>query len=644
MKTPLSRMALLACAALLIGPLARAQDDLDEPFVDPLAGKLEPAPTPDVAAEPPADIPTFDTDKFQLTWGGRLQSDIRFRVEGKRVGDFYSRPEAPYGAYEAPTGVARNENILKLKLDAKYGRFAAKADVDFVYLGYPERVDGVVDLSERGKVEPFYLQAHAAYIEATDLFFDGLDLRIGQQLVQWGMADQFNPTNNLNANDLEDVLLFGEQQANLMAKLDYSPLGFMTLSAVLVPIFRPALTPRTAPLALAATDRMPMAEEWLRHQLIAENAMLTKGFRVFGLGELEYYPTIVDQVRVQLPDASFENMQAAGRIAFNTDWIDVALSYYYGRNDFPVATRNHTEQERYARDSRLCDPADPARCIDGRLRTVVDVVFPRQHVFGLNAAGELPLDWMVDQLGGIGWRLELGVYLPERIDQTITQGDIVMGGFPQPGGEYAYGLPDGQRPTVVDDQPFLKWTLGLDYSFGRWVYLNLMWVHGMPDEFGAGDFLFEGWTVRQSGVAAELDPDELSGCVIGERMGGQPAGTCGNRYAREIVRPRIGDYLGIVLDFKWLEDRGLFRLFFMWDLSGYYESYYDPAQSRRVLKYLSLFGDGFSAMLYPELTYNFGNGLELSAGALIMFGKDYTKFGDPASGGSMVFTRARYSW
>ena len=61
------------------------------------------------------------------------------------------------------------------------------------------------------------------YIEARDLFVKGLDFRIGQQLVQWGVGDQFNPTNTLNANDVEDPLLFGEQQANLMALLEYTP-------------------------------------------------------------------------------------------------------------------------------------------------------------------------------------------------------------------------------------------------------------------------------------------------------------------------------------------------------------------------------------------------------------------------------------
>ena len=53
---------------------------------------------------------------------------------------------------------------------------------------------------------------------------------------------------------------------------------------------------------------------------------------------------------------------------------------------------------------------------------------------------------------------------------------------------------------------------------------------------------------------------------------------------------------------------------------------------------------GFSAVLFPELDYNFGNGLELGTGALVLLGHSYTKFGDPAAGGSVYFVRGRFSF
>jgi len=183
---------------------------------------------------------TAAADELELRWGGRVQSDVRFRIQAKETGAFYKK-------LELPAGVARNENIFKAKLDALYGSYAGVVDVDFVWLGYPESLDGIADLSDRGFVDPYYLQVHALYLEAADFIFEGLDLRIGQQQIKWGVGDQFNPTNTLNPNDVEDVLLFGEQMANLMIKLDYAVYDMWTVSGVLVPIFQPALPTASAP-------------------------------------------------------------------------------------------------------------------------------------------------------------------------------------------------------------------------------------------------------------------------------------------------------------------------------------------------------------------------------------------------------------
>jgi hypothetical protein len=64
----------------------------------------------------------------------------------------------------------------------------------------------------------------------------------------------------------------------------------------------------------------------------------------------------------------------------------------------------------------------------------------------------------------------------------------------------------------------------------------------------------------------------------------------------------------------------------------------------RVQTKLSPFSSGgYSLVAYPDFNYNFGNGFELGAGALLELGQSYTKFGDPAAGGKVVFTRARFT-
>jgi hypothetical protein len=614
--------------------------ELDEPFEPPpgLDEPFEPPPGLDEAAPAAAagGLSLPEVDRLELRWGGRIQTDIRFQIEPKSIGLSYDFADHTYyQENQLETGIRRNENIFKLKLDALYGRFAGVVDIDFVWLGQPFEVAGIDDLTLRNRVDSYYFEAHAAYIEATDLIVDGLDLRVGQQLVQWGKADQFNPTNNLNSEDLEDVLLFGQQLANVMARLDYQVPIFMdnlhstVLSAVLVPIFKPALLVRSAPLGLALTDRLPFASSSLRYQLHTEKAFTAN------MG----WPTLTTSVEPRLPDESFDNMQYAFRLATTLFGQDVAFSYYRGREDIPQPVRNHTVQLA----EPFCRRGDPDDCVQGLLQTEATVAFPRIQVVGFNMAGEIPLDWIDDALGGIGYRFELGVYFPQELRMVLDQEELNIG-IVQPAGEYDYdgdGEPGGPRPVVIDDEPFAKWTLGLDYSFGPHAMLNLMWVHGMVDDFGAGGFFGDGVVVRDGGVR-DHDPDELQGCVIQDRLLGTRE--CGPRYAREIVRPRIGDYLVLGLDFKFADDRALLRLFGILELTPYYEDRYDEQEGRRVREYLDMFGDGLSMALFPEFNYNFGNGFELGCGALIYLGKNYTKFGDPAAGGSFVFTRARYTY
>ncbi|MBI4705868.1 MAG: hypothetical protein HY744_32650 [Deltaproteobacteria bacterium] len=549
----------------------------------------------------------------QISVGGRIQADSRVRVEEKSIGDYYDR-------IELPAGVERNENKLGLKLDAAIGRFAAVADADLVLLGYSHPLGGLSDLSRREQVDPYRLDVHSLYLQVKDVFTGGLDLRVGQQLVMWGVADQFNPTNNLNADDLEDPLQFGDQLGNVMARLDYWLDDDWSLTGVLVPIFKPALLPRSARLGAAAVDRLPMTSDSLRWRIHAEQAAAE---------QLMGYPTVVTQAVPELPETSFENMQFAYRIGGALADQDVALTYYNGRTDFPQPKANYTRQSAVP----VCDPGDPARCTKGLLQTEVTLHYPRMHVYGFNMAGEIGLlKELLDAFNAVGYQLEAALIVPERATMKIANDELKLPLKKVPKDVYDYdgdGRPGGPEPVVVESTPFAKWTVGLDYSFGAHVYANVQWVHGLVDEYGAGDFITEGWAVRQGGVSEGAKT--VSCALKGD----------GTKCAREILRPRLGDYLVLGVDLRFLETRLLARLFTILDLNGYDETFWDEAAGRRLGKHYPPFSaEGFSAVLYPQLSYNFGSGFELAAGALVQLGEDYTKFGDPAAGGSIVWTRS----
>jgi hypothetical protein len=552
---------------------------------------------------------------LELDWGGRVQTDIRFRIEPKSVGSFYNK-------IELPVGVERNQNVLGLKLNASYGRFKGVADVDLVLTGYPKKPEGLGSLTQWEGINPFRLEANSLYIEANNLFVDGLDLRLGQQVVSWGVGDQFNPTNNLNSDDLRDKLLFGKQQANVMAKLDYWLNEDWSFSGVLVPIFRPALLPDSAELGLASLDRVPFTDDTLRPRIQSE---LAASSEVLG------HPTVVGSITPVLPDSSFDNMQVAYRIAGTIAEHDLSLSYYNGRTDFPQPFEEHT----VSKSEPQCNPDDAKDCIEGKLVTAVKLHYPRMHVYGLNAAGEIPLSWISESLSGIGYRVEGALTVPQRATMKITN-DMLALAIPQPAGEYDYdndGIPGGPQPAVVDATPFLKWVVGLDYTFGEHVYVNAQWVHGMMDEYGAGDFIHKGWAVRQGGASEGAN---LLSCAL-QRDGTQ----C----AREVLRPRLGDYVVLGMDLKFMDTALLIRTFFIVDVTGFVVEEWDDEAGKRVQTKLSPFSkEGYSVVIFPEVGYNFGNGLELAAGVLLQLGEDYTKFGDPAAGGSLAWTRGRFSF
>ena len=95
-------------------------------------------------------------------------------------------------------------------------------------------------------------------------------------------------------------------------------------------------------------------------------------------------------------------------------------------------------------------------------------------------------------------------------------------------------------------------------------------------------------------------------------------------------------------------------MFTILDLSGVWITRYDmdaeadnpdlPAFNRRREFHHPFTEEGFGMIIYPEIGYTITNGLELSTGLLIQLGKDHGKFGDPAAGGSLAWTRARWTF
>ncbi len=464
----------------------------------------------------------------------------------------------------------------------------------------------------------------------------GLDVRIGQQVVQWGVGDQFNPTNNLNSDDLRDPLLFGKQAGNFMIRADWYITDDLSWSAVLQCRssgrrscrFRPRSGRRICRACRSSTRSSVHAS--LRSKVPRKSTLLQ-------------HPTVLGNLKIIEPDPTINNMQAMFRMAWTIAEQDFALSYYEGRTKYPVPVAEHTSTDN---SFSGCDPIQPGRCAIGLIKTDVTLEYPKMHVYGFNVTGEFnPFKKIDEKINGIGYRFEGALVVPDETKLVITQSALDLP-IPQPAGEYDYandGNPAAHRPIVVPDTPFLKWTLGLDYTFGSHLYVNLQWVHGFADEFGAGDWMAPnaGRDVRETGVRSPTPGSGLDALIS--------AATCallkdGTKCEYEISRPKIGDYIVLGGDVHFLEDAALLRLFMVFEMSGYQMTEWnDNAQARVTTSYPFYTPNGFSSVIYPEFDYNFGNGFQMGAGLLLLLGKTYTKFGDPAAGGSLAFLRASYA-
>jgi hypothetical protein len=395
-----------------------------------------------------APSPTFA--EVELEWGAFVENDLRAAVD---------RVDEP--------GINRNQTTfgadLKVNLIPDTLRFVG--DLKFAWVGFTESTE-FEGLTTREVVSPYWIESDAAYIDVIGLI-PTLDMRVGRQIVHWGAADMFNPTNNLNSLDLEDPIMFGETIANQMIRLDWYPGdGNFIFTGVWVPVFQPAALPGSAMLAIGDTSaELPFVNP--RDRLDAER------LRNIWLRNPEAYEVAQPNVTADMPAFSLKNSQVGIKVQWLAGLFDMSLSYYRGYDGMPVTraslsstystgvtTENGTPVLGVATDARL--------------------VYPRKHVVGFDLAGQLPF------LDDAGLWFEGALIFPEEIKMSFDVTAVA------PGARVIVG------PTVANT-PFYKYTIGSDYSFNEYLFVTAQFVHGFPDEFGAHaihDYLVGGFDLK----------------------------------------------------------------------------------------------------------------------------------------------------
>jgi hypothetical protein len=222
-------------------------------------------------------LPLFASGQLMaLDVGGRVSETVNVRYAGDR-------------------GFMKQESWLRLDLrsDTERVRFFSTLDV---------RYDPLFDTGE-------VIDLHEAYVK---LRMGPLDLRIGQQVVVWGKADEFNPTDFINPEDYREFLSLGKADRKIgifYPKVDYY-LGDFKLEFLVIPFFTPSEIP------------VDTANPWTLRQL----------------RDLYHDP----RIRVgesDRPESVLENAEYAARFGAALSGFDFSFCVYSGTSDLPVMVR-----------------------------------------------------------------------------------------------------------------------------------------------------------------------------------------------------------------------------------------------------------------------------------------------------------------
>ncbi|HAJ99810.1 MAG TPA: hypothetical protein DCM62_07280 [Bacteroidales bacterium] len=325
---------------------------------------------------------------------------------------------------------AWNENRLDLRLSKRTDRIRFNANVWLRHLGVGY-IGGTHALQSRDNIYPWNLNIREAYVEVRGFLADNLDLKIGQQLINWGTADFFNPTNMLNSADLEDAMDFGRKNGTLALNLTWFFHPEWSLQGVYIPRFSPA--------------NLPIGEfGGMFHSQIA----LPQGLILHQYSD-----------NVQLPRNNFtEGATVGARLKGFVLGTDISISYIYGREQLPLANTVFISSANI-----LAAPA--------MVNINSNVFFPRYHMAGADFAGTI---------GNVGVWGEAALFFPEK-DVVLTTDFSQLHGLP-------IGTPGmSQDSLLLSDEPFLRYIVGFDYTFPNGIYLNVQYLHGFFHERGRGN-------------------------------------------------------------------------------------------------------------------------------------------------------------
>ncbi|NIO79384.1 MAG: hypothetical protein GTN68_02370 [Candidatus Aminicenantes bacterium] len=312
-------------------------------------------------------------------------------------------------------------NRFRLELSSTLSnKLYSFASLDFRFYDFP-RVNSLQNMEDLDQEFPTDLTLWEAYVDLYSFLVNNLDVRVGKQRIAWGTADGLNHTDNLNPDDFSDLVNFTEKIPTWAVKGSYY-LGNFTLTGVWLPELAPMLLPRNGASLFMGSGLSEYENNDVRFVSLRDTLILPS----------------------QKPQNSMFGLKLAGMVS---GW-DYSFSYFNGYDDIPILRQFGLAE---------VDKSGPIQRFTARM----EMTFPKMQVLGFDFATEL---------FGIGLWGEGAVFFPKKaLMLTVVETSE---------GNQTYSS------VALDDKPYLKYTLGFDYTFpGGW-YLNSQWMHGFFTERG----------------------------------------------------------------------------------------------------------------------------------------------------------------
>ena len=215
-----------------------------------------------------------------------------------------------------------------------------------------------------------------------------------------------------------------------------------------------------------------------------------------------------------MPENNIKESSIVGvRVLKNLFDYDFSLSYVYGRDDLPLAEKT------------ILTPTG----IPGEVDIASELVYPKRHIVGADMAGTI---------FDVGIWAEAAVFFPEKIMMTTDLSALGMG---------------IHESTALDDEPYVKYVIGADYTFRNGIYINGQYLHGFIHERGKDNledyFMF--------GIEKKLFDDKLKPTISGG-VEVKDFKDFKNNYAL-ILSPEIAYYpvdnAEVILGVRWIEGK-----------------------------------------------------------------------------------------